>query len=115
MTARNKYTNYNEIFLNERKYLCSYVSRRILNCGKTWCPSVARATLWVPPGNQLKPTGWTPYPELQPSPPTSDALALVCGIPITIPEIKYIYYRFKFTITNTIKSTVSHEVHRILV
>ena len=86
MTARNKYTNYNEIFLNERKYLCSYVSRRILNCGKTWCPSVARATLWVPPGNQLKPTGWAPYPELQPRPPTSDALALGKETSVAIPK-----------------------------
>ena len=56
-----------------------------INCGKARCPSVARAALWVPPGNQLKPTGWAPYPELQPSPPTSDALALVEKTSVTIP------------------------------
>ena len=57
-----------------------------INCGKARCPSVARAALWVPPGNQLKPTGWAPYPELHPSPSTSDALTLVEGISVTIPK-----------------------------
>ena len=58
----------------------------VINCGKARCPSVARAALWVPPGNQLKPTGWAPYPELHPSPSTSDALALVEFISVTIPK-----------------------------
>lgn len=64
---------------------------------KTRIPPVAGAALWVPSGNQLEPTGWTPHPELQSGPTGPDTLTPVEFVSVTTTEI----YTPKISYQNT--------------